>query len=46
MYNFLAALEERVLTTGKQRRWAYGVQVVFWIIMFAAMDAWTVISYQ
>jgi hypothetical protein len=46
MYNFLAALDERVFTTGTQRRWAYGVQVVFWIIMFAAMDAWTVISYQ
>jgi hypothetical protein len=46
MYNFLIALDERVLTTPKRRRLAYMVQLAFWITMFAAMDAWTVISYQ
>jgi hypothetical protein len=46
MYNFMKALDERVLITPQQRQWGYGVQLVFWIIMFAAIDAWTVISYQ
>ncbi|MGD0971723.1 MAG: hypothetical protein ABSA04_10035 [Desulfobaccales bacterium] len=46
MYNFMQALEERVLTTPPRRGWAYLVQLAFWIIMFAAMDAWTVISFQ
>jgi hypothetical protein len=46
MYNFLVVLDERVLTTTRQRRYAYTVQLAFWIVMFAAMDAWTVISYQ
>jgi hypothetical protein len=46
MYNFLKALEARVLTTPHRRRFAYLLQLAFWIVMFAAMDAWTVISYQ
>ena len=46
MYNFLTALDERVLTTPRRRRFSYVVQLAFWIVMFAAMDAWTVISYQ
>ena len=46
MYNFLTALDDRVLTTPTRRRYSYVVQLAFWIIMFAAMDAWTVISYQ
>ena len=46
MYNFLTALDERVLTTPTRRRYAYGVQLAFWIMMFAAIDAGTVISYQ
>jgi hypothetical protein len=46
MYNFLTALDERVLTTPKRRRYAYVIHLAFWIIMFAAMDAATVISYQ
>jgi hypothetical protein len=46
MYNFFVALDERVLTTPTRRRWAYGVQVAFWIVMFAAIDAVTVMSYQ
>jgi len=46
MYNFLQALDERVLTTARQRRNAYIVIWVFWLVMFMAMDAWTVISYQ
>jgi hypothetical protein len=46
MYNFLTALDERVLTTPRQRRFSCGIQLAFWLMMFAALDAWTVISYQ
>jgi hypothetical protein len=46
MYNFLKVLDERVLTTFKRRRFSYGIQLAFWIMIFAAMDACTVISYQ
>jgi hypothetical protein len=46
MYNFIKSLDEQVLTTPQQRRNAWLVQGVFWLLMFAAMDAWTVISYQ
>jgi hypothetical protein len=46
MYNFMQALDERVLTTPKLRRNAWLVQAAFWLVMFAALDAWTVISYQ
>jgi len=46
MYNFLTVLDERVLTTPRRRRHALLVQGAFWLVMFAALDAWTVISYQ
>ncbi|MCK9375736.1 MAG: hypothetical protein M0P73_06265 [Syntrophobacterales bacterium] len=46
MYNFLKALDERVLTTPRRRRTFGLAQGVFWLVMFMAMDAWTVISYQ
>jgi hypothetical protein len=46
MYNFCRIIEERVLVTPRSRRWFWLGQLAFWIIMFAAMDAWTVISYQ
>jgi hypothetical protein len=46
MYNFLTALYDRVLTTPKRRRFSYVLQLAFWILMFAALDAWTVMSYQ
>jgi len=46
MYNFIKTLDERVLITPQQRLQAYGAQLVFWIIMFAAIDARTVLSYQ
>jgi hypothetical protein len=45
MYNFLKVLDERVLITPGQQRNAWLVQGAFWLLMFAAMDAWTVISY-
>jgi hypothetical protein len=45
MYNFLKVLDERVLITPERQRNAWLVQGVFWLLMFAAMDAWTVISY-
>jgi len=46
MYNFLRVLDERLLTTPKRRRNALLVQGAFWLLMFAAIDACTVISYQ
>jgi hypothetical protein len=46
MYNFLTVLDERVLIPPNRRCYAYVVQLAFWIVMFAAIDAWTVISYQ
>ncbi len=46
MYNFCMALEKRVLTTPRRRRWAWLAQLAFWLIMFAALDAWTVISFM
>jgi hypothetical protein len=46
MYNFLKALDEQVCTTPQRRRHAWLVQLAFWLLMFAALDAWTVISYQ
>ena len=46
MYNFAKALEARVLTTPARRRRAWLVQGAFWLLMAAALDAWTVISYQ
>ena len=46
MYNFIKTLDERVCTTPARRRNAWLVQAVFWVVMFAALDAWTVISWQ
>jgi hypothetical protein len=46
IYNLMKALNERVLVTPRRRRYAVVVQLVFWIIMFAALDARTVISFQ
>lgn len=44
MYNFLTLVEERWLTSPLARqRWLAG-QIVFWIIMFAALDRWTVLA--
>ncbi|MFZ5452568.1 MAG: hypothetical protein ACOZF2_11995 [Thermodesulfobacteriota bacterium] len=46
LYNFFKALEERVLITQRRRRWFYLGQLAFWLLMFAALDAWTVVSYR
>ena len=46
MYNFMMALDERVLTTPAAAGLCVWCQLAFWILMFAAMDAWTVISFQ
>lgn len=46
MYNFMQALDERVLVTPRRRRYAIFIQLAFWLIMFAAIDARTVISFQ
>ena len=46
MYNFMQALEARVFTTPVRRQALRMVQVFFWVVIFAAMDAWTVNCYQ
>ncbi len=46
MYNFFNILEKRVLVTSRWRRLAYLYQIIFWLVMFAALDRWTVISFQ
>ncbi len=46
MSSFLHILHRRFLTNPRRRRWAWWGQVAFWLVMFMAMDAWTVISYQ
>jgi hypothetical protein len=46
MYNFLKIFNNRVLCTPRQRVWAVLGQLIFWALMFAAMDAWTVKSFQ
>jgi len=46
MYNFFKVLEEKVLITPRRRWWFWVAQLAFWLVMFAAMDAGTVISYQ
>jgi hypothetical protein len=44
MYNFLTLLEKRwLLTPRAKQRWLVG-QFIFWIIMFAALDRWTVLA--
>jgi len=46
MYNFMRVLDERVLITRRRCRYAIVIQLAFWLMMFAALDAWTVISFQ
>ncbi len=46
MYNFMRALGDRGLITPERRRYAYLCQAVFWILMFAAIDRFTVISFK
>ena len=46
MYNFMQALDERVLVTARRCSYAVVIQLVFWVIMFAVMDARTVISFR
>lgn len=44
MYNFRVMLAERRLTSARARNiWLAG-QFVFWLLMFAALDRWTVLS--
>jgi hypothetical protein len=46
MYEFFRILEQRLALNPRGQRCFYGVQFLFWIIMFAALDAVTVISFQ
>jgi hypothetical protein len=44
MYNFLTLLQERVLVhPWAKQRWL-AAQFIFWLIMFAALDRWTVLA--
>jgi hypothetical protein len=45
MYNFLVIADERLLTTPRQKRWFWVGQGLFWVIMFWAIDTWTVMSF-
>lgn len=46
MYDFLKDLEGRLSANPRQLKWFYGAQMVFWVLMFAALDARTVRSFQ
>ena len=44
MYNFLTTLERTWLTSPRARQRLLIGQLIFWLIMFAAIDRWTVLS--
>ncbi len=46
MYNTYVILEENWLSGPTARRWWLAGQLVFWVVVFAAIDRWTVISFQ
>jgi len=46
IYNFLSALESTIINTTQRRRVFYLLQGIFWVVMFAAIDAWTVMSFR
>ncbi len=46
MYSFFKAMETRLSPHPRRRRLSYIAHVVFWLLMFAALDTWTVISYH
>jgi len=46
IYTFLEALDSRVINSPRRRRYSYLLQGAFWLLMFAAMDTWTVISFR
>jgi len=46
MYSFLTALDRQVLDTPGRRTLAWMVQVLFWAVMFAAIDRVTVASFR
>ena len=43
MVNFLVMVEDCWLTPRAKQRWLLG-QLLFWVIMFAALDRWTVLA--
>lgn len=46
MYNAYTILEERWLSSPTARKWWLAGQVLFWLAVFAAIDRWTVVSFQ
>jgi hypothetical protein len=45
MYNFLKIVDEKIRATRRAQLYALLLQLIFWALMFAAMDTWTVRSY-
>ncbi|MBM4273850.1 MAG: hypothetical protein FJ134_05235 [Deltaproteobacteria bacterium] len=46
IYNFFNVLEPRVFQTRTGRGYYYLAHLIFWLLMFAAIDHWTVISFK
>jgi hypothetical protein len=46
MYNVWQYLERQVLTSPTRRRWAWLIQVWWWLLMFLLLDSRTVISFR
>ena len=44
MYNFLKTLEKTWLPSARARRRLLVGQLIFWLLMFAAIDRWTVLA--
>jgi hypothetical protein len=45
MYNFLTTLENQWLSSPRARRRLLVGQLIFWLLMFAAVDRWTVLAF-
>jgi hypothetical protein len=46
MYNFINVLEPRLFQNRSGRRYYFLAHLAFWVLMFAALDRWTVISFK
>jgi hypothetical protein len=46
MYNFFNVLENRVFQKRTGRLYYYAAHLIFWLLTFAAIDRWTVISFK
>lgn len=46
IYNFFKTLDSQVLITPRRQHYAWLLHGAFWLIMFTALDTWTVIAYR